>query len=133
MTREIKFRLTLHGDIVGYEKWYPGAKNDETGAWSALPKWLYSADGKRWNPKAIIHNGKEECIDIKDKNDIEIYESDLVKYTDDDGSEIIGRVEMFRCQWGLMGDGAFSAFEHQIQTSRTDYHEVISNVQEAPA
>ena len=73
-----------------------------------------------------------DILDLEDKNGIKITQDDVVKFIDDDGSEIIGRVQIFRYQWGLMNDDQFSAFCYQIQTSRTDYHEVLGNIHEHP-
>lgn len=73
-----------------------------------------------------------QYAELKDKNDKEIYEGDILRYVDDDGSIIVGTVTMFRYQWGIDNKDQFSAFANQVQTARDDYHEVIGNIYENP-
>ena len=70
MVREIKFRLRLDDKIVGYEKWYSGERapdenRTEERYWRANPCWLYSEDGKYWNPTPVFHNKKDGFTDLK--------------------------------------------------------------------
>ncbi len=84
--REIKFRLRLDNEIVGYEKWYSGelaeVTPDEPGDlyWRAHPCWLYSPDETTWRPAPIFHNRKDAFINLPDKNGVGIYEGDVVTH-----------------------------------------------------
>ncbi len=83
----IKFRLrNIQNKIIGYEKWYSGVYNKEQGYSEADAQWLYSDNNKDWFPKKIPHRYKDLFTGYKDKNDIEIYENDIVKYLQTDES-----------------------------------------------
>lgn len=85
MSREIRFRLRdRHNKIVGYEKWYCGKFRKDEGAgfspdsgyWEASPCWLYSKDGKNWNPTPINHRFKDQFTEFTDMAGTGIYEND---------------------------------------------------------
>ena len=90
--RELKFRLIRDGKIVGYEKWYPG-QGKPTDVTSAEPCWLYSKDGVYWNPTYIRHDSKDQFTGLKDRNDMELFEGDVIKKHEGEYMGLTGYVE----------------------------------------
>ena len=134
--RELKFRLVHDGKIVGYEKWYYDAQNQETDRWSTQRQWLYSADGEDWMPGHIRHDSKDQFAGLKDKNGGEIFARDIVKFNwsadsgyEPNGTEMIDEV-VFRdgCFYFVNRetDGGAYAFRH------APHCEVIGNIHENP-
>lgn len=74
--RQIKFRLSKDGKTVGYERHIldPLRVCIE-----------YSADNEKWHPINIFkikHDHKSQFISLLDKNKIEIYEDDILRFPD---------------------------------------------------
>ena len=90
--RELKFRLIREGKVVGYEKWYPG-QGKPTDVTSAEPCWLYSKDGEYWNPTYIRHDSKDQFTGLKDRNDMELFEGDVIKKHEGEYIGLTGYVE----------------------------------------
>ena len=116
--RTIKFRLRQDNKIVGYEKWYSGVETTDDNPCGATPRWLYSKDGKYWNPEPIKHNCKDSFTGLLDKNGREIYEGDIIKTT---GQQILP----ISIDSILIGDAKFRA----INIAKC---EIIGNIYENP-
>ena len=126
--REIKFRLVCYKMIAGYEKWYPGVFTKDGGR-EASPQWLYSKDGKFWNPDYIFHTQKDQFVGLFDKNGIEIYEGDILRILDEEeyqGDAVIIAVEF--------KEGCFvdSYFHWTLACIKEYKREVIGNIYENP-
>ncbi len=135
--REIRFRLRLDNEIVGYEKWYPGelaeVTPDEPGDlyWRAHPCWLYSLDGTTWRPAPILHNRKDAFVNLPDKNGVEIYEGDIVvvdfcDIPDDNPLHHTGAVE-----WDVT-NAAWSISDYDFMFNYYEALEVVGNICENP-
>lgn len=74
----------------------------------------------------------QQFTGLKDRDDNEIYEGDIVEYTDEDGTKEVGEVLMFRYEWGLDNDKGFHPFVYQVQRADVDYHRVLGNIYENP-
>lgn len=149
--REIKFRLRINNKIVGYEKWYPGKERTEEDPTSAEPHWLYSKDGKYWNPNSIYCNQKDQYVGLKDKNGKECFEGDIVRilYTDwasksnNDQRTLeqylidiasIGKIEYIAPRFEInFGKSEYGDDEYGgIRPGQHGYIQVIGNVYENP-
>ena len=134
MSKEIKYRIRLDDKIVGYEKWYSGERaQDETMPeghlyWRANPCWLYSEDGKKWNPTPIFHNQKDAFIGIRDSKGIEIYEGDIPQAG---GDKRLHYVVVFRdgsfAEIHEPDDGWIHYFKDMVNNKGQIHDEVIGN------
>jgi hypothetical protein len=124
--REKKFRLRNYANkIVGYEKWYVGERDEEIGSYKAIPQWLYSTDGKYWNPQEINHRFKDQFTGLQDKNGKEIYEGDIVNLGGEINFEVIWETSEFTLENYKRGRRIIG----NILVSRG---EVIGNIYENP-
>jgi len=76
--REIKFRLWLDGEIVGFEK-------HDTNHVAACTAIMHSEDGRKWvniNFGGYIkHCGKDQFTGLTDRRGRDIYDGDIVEHT----------------------------------------------------
>ena len=134
--REIKYRLRLDNEIVGYEKWYSGERAevepDTPGDlyWRASPGWLYSTDGKRWTPTFILHNHKDLFVNQLDKGAVEICEGDKVSILWHDIG--IQTEEEGVVYWDDVHAGFYVEYDpdSSVPISSADFIEVIGNIYE---
>lgn len=126
--RDLKFRLLDPVKrIVGYEKWYPGAM-DSKNFYIANPCWLYSADGEYWNPTPISHRTKDEWTGLKDKNGVEIFESDLVDWDGD-----VYEVRFNEGEWQLFNSGDMEGDRpslYRISSPKQSRMVIVGNIYE---
>ncbi len=142
---EIRFRLlSPHKSIVGYEKWYEGAFNKETGIPTAQPCWRYSKDGRVWTTHEIKHRYKDIFTGLFDKSGKEIYEGDLLRSIDHD--ELYRVDDMLPAHQhshvtniGYFMDGKYNPRSvgsqddnHDDWMSWPEMYEIIGNVYENP-
>ena len=125
--RELKFRLLKDGKIVGYEKWYAG-QGDEDSITSAKAHWLYSAGGKYWSPDYIEHDDKDQFTGLLEKNDVEIYEGDVVTFGGGHNDVIIWRDGAL----GYVIHGEFIPLARIWPGTLPKSVEVVGNIHENP-
>ena len=134
--RPIEFRLVLHNKIVGYEKWYPGCIED--GEYKAKPCWLYSKDGKYWNPTSIFHRTKDQFIDKCDRNGAKVFEGDelITKWQEGFDDEISEEIKTVKYNQKRAGFQPFIWHhvndEDEYYSCRLLSYEVIGNIYENP-
>jgi YopX protein len=131
--REIKFRLLLENQIVGYERWYPGVWDSGSESWRAIPCWLYSAVGELWAPGRLAHNYKEQWTGTYDKEGLEIYEGDIIKAVivfDSGQLPHMGRVIWSNdfAEYSTSNDAGETPFFEHIPYTR----EIIGNIHKSP-
>lgn len=125
--REIKFRLLMNGEIVGYE-WHRLSSahgmidifhmiNIESGWYNVLH------DPSRY----IDHDDKEQFTGKGDKNDVEIYERDIWKI-----DTFIGVVEFKFCKWILTRPDHKNVYSSPFFHSSATAGEIIGNIHKNP-
>lgn len=129
INREIKFRLRIGKEIVGYEKWCVGDGSDS--------KWIYckNFEGKYpdnvWRSEPIYHTTKDQFTGFLDKNKKEIYEGDIL------ATELVLNVTVFWSpqygQWrGKYHKENIYLPECEINDSVTYTSKIIGNIFENP-
>lgn len=80
------------------------------------------------------HTKVMQWTGLKDKNDIEIYEGDIVRYLDEiDGvTKLLGFVEWERCWWSVNLHPRYLRENDIMDTEEYINYEVIGNIYENP-
>lgn len=89
--REIKFRLRIGDEIVGYEKYVPGYdggwyyQNINDPIWRKGVNWGENIEGGELGYEYIIyHTAKDQFTGVLDEEGKEVFEGDYVEHIDDE-------------------------------------------------